>query len=229
MSKFTPIAVLIGGTGGALGSYHSSSIKPKHKTFNPKLNVRFKDKYKNPLLDLDGDKDIWDAKWNSLKTGKPIHPKLQKAIETKERAEDSKKLHREGCQDIYNSATMATPYFLDFKYYCSKTNKDVIKGNWISANIKDNKKANSKSEWDEPLKDLEKADKKSLGRELLELLRKIDPKTPQKFDDSHREKLKEWCDFISEEFYLGDSSRGVDNAKRFCLKKEAQQPAKKRK
>ncbi|AEW45147.1 hypothetical protein MHC_01405 [Mycoplasma haemocanis str. Illinois] len=219
MSKFTPIAVVIGGTGGVLGSYHSSpNFQPKKKIVNPKLNVRFKDKYKTPLLDLNGDEEIWNTKWNLLKDGKPTHPKLLKAKETNTQQQDSKKLHKEGCKDIYDSATMATPYFLDFKYYCSKTNKDVIKGDWIS---EDTKNPKTKNEWDEPLKDLSSATEKDLVKELLELFKKIkkDTKTPSKFDENHREKLKEWCDLISEGFYLGEGLQDVENAKKFCLKK----------
>ncbi|AEG72655.1 hypothetical protein MHF_0379 [Mycoplasma haemofelis Ohio2] len=214
MSKFTPIAFLLSGAGGIAGSYY---VTPKRssKAISSKLSTRFRDKYKFPLLNEEGDGDIWKSRWNRLKTGKPTHKKLLEAIKIQSQESKSQDLHKEGCQDIYNSKVITTPYLSDFTLYCSKTNKETIgKGKWISGDVK----SKSKNEWDSPLEGLRKATRKDLDYRLSELHDKIkDAKV--KLEEKHRKELKEWCDSISEEMYLGEEKRDIKNAKSFCISK----------
>ncbi|AEW45160.1 hypothetical protein MHC_01470 [Mycoplasma haemocanis str. Illinois] len=217
MSKLTPVAFLLSGAGGIAGSYYVSP-KQSSKTVSSKLNTRFRDKYKFPLLQEQGDEDIWKSKWELLKTGKPTHKKLLEAIKIKDQEKKSQDLHKEGCQDIYNSKVITTPYLSDFTLYCSKTNKDAIgKGKWISEDFKSQPKGKTNA-WDEPLEKLRKTEKKDLDYKLSDLYNQIKD-TKVNLEEKHRKTLKEWCDSIAGGMFLGEEKRGIGNAKNFCIGK----------
>ncbi|AEG72894.1 hypothetical protein MHF_0622 [Mycoplasma haemofelis Ohio2] len=132
----------IGGT--ALGGAMLAKSSPSFAT----------EKYKHAVLKLDGDEDIWKAKYLILKESKesPTNTTLASAwSKSKEsgKEEEAKALLRKGCGEIYNSSE-EVKYLKDFKKFCAKTNKDVsTKGNWITGDKSD-------SNWNTPLSALKK-------------------------------------------------------------------------
>ncbi|AEW45223.1 hypothetical protein MHC_01785 [Mycoplasma haemocanis str. Illinois] len=210
MSKFTPLAIIFSVSGGTLGSYHYFP-KQNNKEINSKLKTLFRDKYRFALLDTTENKDssIWNKKWNFLKNKKPTHPKLKESVAKKSQESQSKKLHREACEEIYNSSIISTPYFLDFKYYCSKNNKDGIGREWIDEKSKD---------WDTKIIQLKNADRKGLQGSILELWNKLKSDSKNTKLGQNKKELQKWCDYFGSEIFFGKEVSDAKNAQQYCIK-----------
>ncbi|CBY93004.1 hypothetical protein HF1_09960 [Mycoplasma haemofelis str. Langford 1] len=216
MSNLTPATIALTGVGGAACSYYISP-KRDNKGISAIVNVVFRDKYRKALLDPEKDKSLWQEKWLAMKKEKPTHELLKKSIEKASYIDEAQKLHGEGCHDIYSSAIIATPYFLDFRNYCSKSNKDVLGTGWITTDIKAKAKGKPSNEWDTKLKSLQGSNKKDLVTGLISLYSKIEKtKAPNHFSEEHRKELKDWCDSIGEEIYSGHERSDFESVKKFC-------------
>ncbi|CBY92581.1 hypothetical protein HF1_05730 [Mycoplasma haemofelis str. Langford 1] len=192
----------IGGT--ALGGAMLAKSSPSFAT----------EKYKHAVLKLDGDEDIWKAKYLILKESKesPTNTTLASAwSKSKEsgKEEEAKALLRKGCGEIYNSSE-EVKYLKDFKKFCAKTNKDVsTKSNWITGDNKDMK-------WDSPLKSL-KSYSGTLDSEL-DGIKKALPSNSNNFDDTHREWLWGWCGDTQQELFDGiEGTPKLVNQDTFCV------------
>ncbi|AEW45661.2 hypothetical protein MHC_04015 [Mycoplasma haemocanis str. Illinois] len=178
--------------------------------------VTFSDKYKYALLDTSKHDSFWDSKYTALKTnaGKK-HTKLVKAYDeaTKQTSPnelEAKRLMREGCKEIYESPVENSEYKDDFKNYCSKTNSEASSTqNWNSENTADS----SNNKWDTPLNSL-KSHQEGLVDALFQLKTTLSGGTS--FNQSHRETIKNWCDGIKKEPFMGTDSLEFKNQERFC-------------
>ncbi|CBY92485.1 hypothetical protein HF1_04770 [Mycoplasma haemofelis str. Langford 1] len=215
MSRFTSAAIVLAGTGGISGSYYLSPSK-RSRAISSKVKVSFRDKYKLALL---GDGDIWDKKLKLIQGDKPTHPKLQEIAKHKEQNDQLRQLHKQACEEIYGYSVIASPYFSDFKNYCSKNNKEGIGGTWIAAETTNPKNKKPPNEWDDKLTQLKAADKKDLQGDMLKLnirLNSDSKKTPWTEED--RKQLKEWCDAFGDEIFFGKDGMSAQNAKKYCTK-----------
>ncbi|CBY92435.1 hypothetical protein HF1_04270 [Mycoplasma haemofelis str. Langford 1] len=217
MSKFTPAAIILTGAGGASGAYYYAP-KPSNKPTSSIIKVKFKDKYKAALLNAkeNGDSQLWKKKWDLMQEKEPTHPKLKESLQKKDQ-----NLHKEACQEIYSSSVMATPYFFDFKNYCSKNNQDGLGGSWIADGSES--KPKPKNKWDDKLTKLKSAKKDDLSKALLSLHIKLNPQeekgksNPFTVKDENRKELKDWCDYFASEMFFGEGGIDVKSAKEYCI------------
>nr|WP_014272644.1 hypothetical protein [Mycoplasma haemocanis] len=208
MSKLVLPLVGIGGVGVAgLGGY--SLLKKSWET--PKEQT-FKDKYSHAIL-ASGD-DLWATKFKDLKDGSnPTHSRLLEA-QTKFKSNDSdenaKLLQKEGCEDIYNSKLEGSNYLQDFRKYCAKLVSNAVKGTWIVDDT-----ANS-GKWDTKLNSL-KTHNGSLDTSLETLKGKLNANSGANVDANKRGELKNWCDGIKGEIFMGDKDIKFTQAQLYCV------------
>ncbi|AEG73316.1 hypothetical protein MHF_1066 [Mycoplasma haemofelis Ohio2] len=178
--------------------------------------VTFADKYRHALLDTSKHDSSWDSKYTALKTNtEKKHPKLVQAHAeaTKQSSPnevEAKRLMREGCKEIYESVFENSKYISDFKNYCSKTNSEAsFDQNWNSGNPSDT----SNNKWDTPLNSL-KSHEGGLVDVLSKLKTTLSKETP--LNKNHREAIKNWCEEIKKEPFMGTDSLEFQNQESFC-------------
>ncbi|AEG73150.1 hypothetical protein MHF_0892 [Mycoplasma haemofelis Ohio2] len=201
MNKLIPaLAGTAAASGAGLGGY---------VWFSKKVET-IEDKYKSALLD--DSSNLWDKKWEKIKSSEPVHETLRKAKE-KATSESpiSKSLHRQGCMEIYSSPLENFKYLEDLKNYCSKNISDVVTGgNWIADDDQNTK-------WDTPLKALKEKGQASLPKDLGDIVSKLTTTTGTTFQQAERKLLKDWCDKTKDEIATDDLKDLISNAQLYCL------------
>nr|WP_014272558.1 hypothetical protein [Mycoplasma haemocanis] len=217
MDLYKALAV-VGGTSTAIGGgiliSHSSLFKENTNSVTSKKKETFRDKYKEAILSKES--ELWNSKFTVLKgNGEPTHPTLKNSKgNIKSNESKAKDLHKQGCAEIYDSEWENSLYLKDFQIYCAKTMKDGIsKGEtW-------NEQAHTESNpWNAKLTSLH-----SHGVTLSESLKKIKEQISKGSDlapnwsESKRKALKDWCDAIQLEIFLGENESQFKNAKLYCV------------
>ncbi|CBY92330.1 hypothetical protein HF1_03220 [Mycoplasma haemofelis str. Langford 1] len=214
MSK--SLALSLGGLGaGAAGVGGLLTFKPWE------TQETFATKYKHALLDTSKDSDSWNNKYTALKQATPKHPKLLKAVSESKKSPspndaEAKKLMREGCKAIYESPHEKSEYLNDFKKYCSKTNQEASTNTtWNTDNVTTSGSGTNK--WDTSLTSLKSHNFSQKGN-LVEALVKLkeDIKEKSTFEQTHRERLKNWCDKVKTETFMGSDSLEFKNQDLYC-------------
>ncbi|AEW45146.1 hypothetical protein MHC_01400 [Mycoplasma haemocanis str. Illinois] len=187
-------------------------------TFRPwETKETFSNKYQYALLDTSKDNDSWNSKYTALKQATPKHPTLSKAVLASKKSPspndaEAKKIMREGCKSIYDSPYEGSEYLDDFKKYCSKTNQDAsANSTWNTDNT------NTSNKWDTTLtslKDHNFSEKGKLTAALSQLKENIKGKST--FEQTHRESLKNWCDGVKIEPFMGSDSKEFKNQELYC-------------
>ncbi|AEW45497.1 hypothetical protein MHC_03185 [Mycoplasma haemocanis str. Illinois] len=215
MNKIALPLVGISGLGASsVGGYLLFRNKWNETPYVKKENT-FRNRYSQATLEEES--ELWESKFNSFQNGAtPTHPTLIKAknqVTTK--AQNAKDLHKLGCKEIYESEIHNSPYFQDFKSYCSRTIKDGMGStkNWISAGKEDGSKWNPKLT---NLKTHKTEDHHTLDS-TLENLKNSLTGTDANWDNEKREALKNWCDGIQKEIFMGDKSPEFIHAGLYCV------------
>ncbi|AEW45495.2 hypothetical protein MHC_03175 [Mycoplasma haemocanis str. Illinois] len=212
MSKLMFSAIGVGGISVAsVGGY--MIIKRKAES----TAKTFRNAYSLAILE---DKDsLWNSKFEALKSDSqttPSHPKLIEAkakfaVQTSN--ENAKQLQKEGCGEIYDSKLEGTTYLQDFQKYCSKTIKNGISDNWITQPKTDS------SKWDPKLTALKTHNISQYGEldtALKNLKSQLLASTGNDLDENKRGILKEWCDGVQGEIFMGDKDAKFMHAKLYC-------------
>ncbi|AEW45585.1 hypothetical protein MHC_03625 [Mycoplasma haemocanis str. Illinois] len=189
-------------------------IREKDKPIS-KQEETFKTKYAKAIL-KDSD-NLWDSKFGNLKSGdQPSHPTLAQAkTQSSSNQETAKSLHKQGCQEIYNSKIEGTTYLNDFQTYCAKNFKDATASSkqWISD------EHSQKEKWDPKLTSLNTRETNQKGKldvglsTLKETLSKVSNST---WEDSHRQSLKQWCDESQKSIFNGEEDEKFIQAGLYC-------------
>ncbi|CBY92332.1 hypothetical protein HF1_03240 [Mycoplasma haemofelis str. Langford 1] len=202
MSKWMALGM---GSVGAAGAGGYFLLKPETETF--------KTKYKHSLLSKDGDSSIWDARHTSLNGKTPTHKKLKEAVTNYSSTDNSKRLHREACLEIYEMPAESKEYLSDFESYCTKNMGDALAPKTVISDPKE-----TTTEWDKKLNALKGlgSDKvESLPSELKTLKNTIGSASP---DANHRETLKNWCDGMKTKMFVGSEDSRFQDFSNYCAK-----------
>ncbi|AEG72653.1 hypothetical protein MHF_0377 [Mycoplasma haemofelis Ohio2] len=209
------LALSLGGLGaGGAGIGGLLALKPWES------EETFATKYKHALLDTSKDSDSWKSKYEELKTKDPAHPTLKKAATEAKKNPSSnevaaKQLLREGCKAIYESPYGDSKYKDDFKKYCSRNNKDASSGDAWNTDTTEN---NSGNKWDASLTSLKGHDTSKNG-DLVDVLSQLKEEIKSKnstFEKTYREKLKNWCESVQKEPFMGSDSLEFKNQELYC-------------
>ncbi|CBY92802.1 hypothetical protein HF1_07940 [Mycoplasma haemofelis str. Langford 1] len=211
MGKFLLPAAGIGGAGAAgVGGYMIFKDKPVQP------ETTFRTHYSEAIL-KDNDA-LWDSKFTTLKdNGQPAHQKLAAAktkFSSNAADEEAKRLHKEGCQDIYDSKLEKSNYLEDFKKYCSKTIKDGVTGTWIT------QASTETAKWNPQLTKLKSHDNsknQALDSTLKVLKEQLSTGAETQWDNDKRNALKQWCDGIQGEIFMGSSDSKFTHAQLYCV------------
>ncbi|AEG73175.1 hypothetical protein HF1_08380 [Mycoplasma haemofelis str. Langford 1] len=208
-----PLAGLGGAGAAGLGSY--MLLKDKEEGNTTKQEATFRDKYSQAILN--NESSLWTSKFTILKDGgQPKHPKLQQAktkFTVKSDDSDAQSLHKDGCKEIYDSKVEESIYFQDFKKYCSKNVGDGVTEAWITVDKKDS------SKWDPKLNKLKnhnEANQGALDDVLKSLREKLTSGSQSTWDEGKRGELKQWCDGVKSEIFMGDADIKFANSKLYC-------------
>ncbi|AEW45515.1 hypothetical protein MHC_03275 [Mycoplasma haemocanis str. Illinois] len=214
-SKFLIPSVVLAGSAVGAGGYllFSNQGKEHVKTNRPET---FRSRYSKSILS-EGD-NLWDTKFEALKNNET--PANQKLLDAKLKhtsdTNAAKKLHKQGCREIYDSPIKESIHLKDFKTYCAKTIKDGITKpeTWISQ--EDTKNT---GKWDPKLTALkDHTDQKSgsLDESLATLKNKLSSGSTRSWNESERNELKNWCKTVEGEVFEGEENIKFANAKLYC-------------
>ncbi|CBY92899.1 hypothetical protein HF1_08910 [Mycoplasma haemofelis str. Langford 1] len=214
MSKLLLPALGLGGaSAAAAGGYALFSGRD-----NPSLpqEETFRTKYAKAILQ-DSD-NLWDSKFTSLEQGNQhTHPKLAQAkTQSSSNKETAKALHKQACQEIYNSKVEGTTYLSDFQSYCSKNFKDAI----ISSKKWVTDENTKKEKWDPKLTALKTHDtnqKGELDGSLSSLKETLSKVSNSSWEDSHRQSLKQWCDESRKAIFMGEEDKKFIQVGLYCI------------
>ncbi|AEW45030.1 hypothetical protein MHC_00820 [Mycoplasma haemocanis str. Illinois] len=191
--------------GGAVGG---ASIFYFHKRGGSVETLR--SKFSGSLI-KDGETNIWDSKWETLKKG-PIsgnNANLKLAFSKKGDSDSNsgKDALKQGCKELYDSPFISKEdkNFLDFKNYCSKSNKDKgAASTWITQEYSDGAWATKWTNLKQHTGDIDP----ELGI--------IKGKASISGQDVERQKeIKTWCDKVSVELFESESVR-YNNFLTYC-------------
>ncbi|CBY92486.1 hypothetical protein HF1_04780 [Mycoplasma haemofelis str. Langford 1] len=203
MNKSLMMGLGAAGAGG-LGFGGYSLLKPKEETF--------RSKYQHSLINKEGDNQIWESRYSTLKGKSPKFQLLKEVAQKNDDAQTSKSAHKEACLKLYDTPTKDTQYFEDFENYCSKHIEDMVTGGTL---IADNK--NTGTKWDTKLtalKNLTGTSIDSLSEKLKELKTTMGD---QAASETHRESLKNWCDATKTKIFLGAEDSTFKDVNTYCV------------
>ncbi|AEG73128.1 hypothetical protein MHF_0864 [Mycoplasma haemofelis Ohio2] len=179
-----------------------------------KAGDTFKNRYSQAILEEGS--ELWESKFNALRQGaEPTHPTLIKAkAQVTPKEQDAKDLHKQGCQEIYESELQNSPHFQDFKTYCARNLKDGMGSSksWITED-------KSGTKWNAKLTSLKSHDEGSNQAldSTLKNLKDSLPESNSSWDDNKREELKNWCDDAQKEIFMGEGDPWFVHAGLYCV------------
>ncbi|AEG73191.1 hypothetical protein HF1_08540 [Mycoplasma haemofelis str. Langford 1] len=211
MSK--TLATVAGITGAGAAGVGGYMISRKNGDLQPKETLR--SKYLKAILE--NNDGLWNTKFEIFKSShQPTHRKL---VDAKSKhtthINEAKALHQQGCKEIYDSPWEDSSHLKDFKTYCSKNVKDMFTqpNSWI---VQEDTKTSGK--WDQKLTDLKghEEDKKGiLNKGLKDIKDKLT--TTDSWDEAKRNSLRDWCNGIGGEIFMGEEDITFANAKLYCV------------